>query len=78
MTRGEDSPSVSCHPVPPQMAGQQAHHFTSVSQQPCCSELCARRQKGPEGAVGGQYGVTCTVSNELEAVTGVVGRRPVV
>lgn len=77
-TGGEDSPSVSCHPVPLQMAGQQAHHFTSACQQPCCSELCVCRQKGPERAVGGRYGVACTVSNELEAVTVVVGRRPVV
>lgn len=53
---------------PPQMAGQKAHHFTSACQQPCCSELCARRQKGPGRAVGGQYGSSCTVSNELEPV----------
>lgn len=53
---------------PPQMAGQKAHHFTPACQQPCCSELCARRQKGPGRAVGGQYGSSCTVSNELEPV----------
>lgn len=42
---GEDSP---LHPaLPAQMAGQQAHHFTSSCQQACCSELCACRQKGP-------------------------------
>lgn len=36
------------------------------------------QQKGPERAVGGQYGAACTVSNELEAVTVVAGRKPVV
>lgn len=30
---------VSCHPVPTD-GGQQAHHFTSACQQPCCSGLC--------------------------------------
>lgn len=74
---GDDSLSirpVSCRPVPPQMAGQQAHHFTSACQQPCCSELCVCRQKGPERAAGGQYGPAYAVSNELEPVAVVVER----
>lgn len=34
---------VSCHPVPTD-GGQQAHHFTSACQQPCCSDLCVHWQ----------------------------------
>ena len=73
--RGEDSLStrpISWHTVTPQMAGQQAHHFTSTCQQSCCSELCACRQKGPERAVGGQCGLAFIVCTELEPVAVVV------
>lgn len=56
------------------MAGQQEHHFTSACQQPCWSELCACRQKGPERALVGQYGSPCAVRNELEPVAVVLER----
>lgn len=58
------------------MASQQAHHFTSACQQPCCSELYVCRQKGPERAVGGQHGSACAARNELEPVAVVVARAP--
>lgn len=60
------------------MAGQPVHHFTSACQQPCCSELCACRQKGPERAMGGQRGLACAVRSELEPVAVVVDRAPMV
>lgn len=57
----------STSPTPPQMAGQQAHRFTSACQQPCCSELCVCRQKGCERAEG-ERSSTCAARNELKPV----------